>query len=121
VGGWAAQAAAVNTLIDDLVRPTTEIARTIGAVAGRPGRVHGTRGRRPPLKGEFLRSAKLVNTMIQQLAVLHRSDPRRARSVPKASWAARRRSRRVGRVEGSARFGQQMAGNLTAQVRNIAE
>ncbi len=33
VGGWAAEVDAVNTLIDDLVRPTTEIARTIGAVA----------------------------------------------------------------------------------------
>src|ERR1700733_14131276 len=33
VGGWAAEADSMNTLIDDLVRPTTEIARTIGAVA----------------------------------------------------------------------------------------
>jgi hypothetical protein len=32
-GGWAAEADSINTLIDDLVRPTTEIARTIGAVA----------------------------------------------------------------------------------------
>jgi methyl-accepting chemotaxis protein len=32
-GGWAVDVESINTLIDDLVRPTTEIARTIGAVA----------------------------------------------------------------------------------------
>src|SRR4051794_33293654 len=31
MGGWTATAESLNTLIDDLVRPTTEIARTIGA------------------------------------------------------------------------------------------
>ena len=69
LGEWAVEAEAFNNLIDDLVRPTTEIARTIGAVAkgdlGQPmelevdGRV---------LAGEFLRSAKLINTMIEQLS-----------------------------------------------------
>src|SRR5262245_40916574 len=33
VGGWAEKTHSINTLIDDLVRPTTEVARTIGAVA----------------------------------------------------------------------------------------
>jgi hypothetical protein len=33
VGGWADEVAAVNTLIDDLVWPTTEVTRAIGAVA----------------------------------------------------------------------------------------
>ena len=33
IGGWATEVDSINTLIDDLVRPTTEIARTIGAVA----------------------------------------------------------------------------------------
>ncbi|MGC4086908.1 MAG: hypothetical protein QM756_03210 [Polyangiaceae bacterium] len=33
VGGWAAKVESLNTLLDDLVRPTTDIARTIGAVA----------------------------------------------------------------------------------------
>jgi methyl-accepting chemotaxis protein len=32
VGGWAEQVDSINTLLDDLVRPTTEVARTIGAV-----------------------------------------------------------------------------------------
>ena len=33
VGGWADEIEALNTLMDDLVRPTTEVTRTIGAVA----------------------------------------------------------------------------------------
>ena len=33
IGGWAQEVDALNTLLDDLVRPTTEVARTIGAVA----------------------------------------------------------------------------------------
>ena len=33
VGAWAVQTDALNTLLDDLVRPTTDVARTIGAVA----------------------------------------------------------------------------------------
>ena len=33
IGGWAAKAESVNTLLDDLVRPTSDVARTIGAVA----------------------------------------------------------------------------------------
>ena len=33
LGSWAAQVDALNRLVDDLVRPTTDIARTIGAVA----------------------------------------------------------------------------------------
>ena len=33
IAGWAAKVDCFNTLLDDLVRPTTEISRTIGAVA----------------------------------------------------------------------------------------
>src|SRR5258706_365348 len=33
VGGWADEVAAINTLIDDLVWPTTEVTRAVGAVA----------------------------------------------------------------------------------------
>ena len=59
----------VNTLIDDLLWPTAEVTRAIAAVA--KGDLLQTvnldvDGR--PLKGEFLRSANIVNTMIKQLA-----------------------------------------------------
>ena len=72
----------LNTLIDDLVRPTTEIARTIGAVAkGDLGQSMELEVDGRALKGEFLRSAKLVNTMIEQLSVFTSEVTRVAREV----------------------------------------
>ncbi|PLS79563.1 MAG: hypothetical protein CYG59_13090, partial [Chloroflexi bacterium] len=64
-GSWATCIEAVNTLTTDLVQPTTEVARVIGAVAR--GDLSETvpleiTGR--PLEGEFLRTAKIVNTMV---------------------------------------------------------
>src|SRR5205823_1244238 len=70
VGGWAAEVEFLNALLDDLVRPTHDIARTIGAVAkGDLGQSMELEVDGRALKGEFLRSAKLVNTMIDQLSV----------------------------------------------------
>ena len=58
----------LNTLIADLVRPTDEVTRTIGAVAkGDLSQYDALDVDGRPLKGEFLRSAKLVNTMVEQL------------------------------------------------------
>ena len=52
IGGWADKVESLNALLDDLVRPTTDVARTIGAVAkGDLGPVHGARGGRPPAEG----------------------------------------------------------------------
>ena len=88
VGGWAAEADAVNTLIDDLVRPTTEIARTIGAVAkGDLAESMDLEVDGRALKGEFLRSAKLVNTMIQQLAVFTSEVKGLADAAPGFIWS----------------------------------
>src|SRR5882762_3929083 len=69
-GAWGEIEVSVNTLVDDLLRPTTEVTRAIAAVA--QGNLTQTvrldvDGR--PLEGEFLRSADIVNTMIQQLGV----------------------------------------------------
>ena len=78
---WGEMEGSVNGLIDDLVWPTTEVTRVIAAVA--QGDLLQTvrlevDGR--PLKGEFLRSATIVNTMIKQLSRVHlRSDARGAR------------------------------------------
>ncbi|HEX2545700.1 MAG TPA: hybrid sensor histidine kinase/response regulator, partial [Ramlibacter sp.] len=82
VGSWADQVDSLNTLIDDLVRPTSDIARTIGAVAkGDLGLPMDLQVDGRPLKGEFLRSAKLVNTMIEQLSVFTSEVTRVAREV----------------------------------------
>ena len=64
-GGWADEVSAINILIDDLVWPTTEVTRAIGAVAkGDLGQSMALEVDGRPLEGEFLRSAKLVNKMI---------------------------------------------------------
>ncbi len=124
IGAWATKIEAMNTLIDDLVRPTSEIARTIGAVAkGDLGQSMELEVDGRALKGEFLRSAKLVNAMIQQLSVFTSEVTRVAREVGTE-----------GKLGGQAQVKgvlgvwkdltdsvNQMAGNLTAQVRNIAD
>ena len=81
-GGWATIVNSVNTLIDDLVRPTTEMARVIGAVA--KGDLSQTMaldvdGR--ALKGQFLRSATTANTMVEQLSSFASEVTRVAREV----------------------------------------
>ncbi|MBV9331708.1 MAG: hypothetical protein JOZ55_09170, partial [Alphaproteobacteria bacterium] len=81
-GAWAEMEMSVNTLIDDLLRPTAEVTRAISAVA--KGDLLQTvdldvDGR--PLEGEFLRSATIVNTMIKQLSVFTSEVTRVAREV----------------------------------------
>jgi CheY-like chemotaxis protein/signal transduction histidine kinase/HAMP domain-containing protein len=123
-GAWGEMEVSVNTLIEDLLRPTTEVTRAIAAVA--QGNLTQTvrldvDGR--PLEGEFLRSATIVNTMIQQLNVFTAEVTRVAREVGTE-----------GKLGGQAQVSDvsgvwkdltesviSMASNLTAQVRNIAE
>ncbi|MFC5499344.1 HAMP domain-containing protein [Caenimonas terrae] len=124
VGGWAAQVDSLNTLMDDLVRPTTDIARTIGAVAkGDLGQSMDLQVDGRALKGEFLRSAKLVNTMIEQLAVFTSEVTRVAREVgTEGKLGGQAKVKGVSGVwKDLTDSVNQMAGNLTAQVRNIAE
>ena len=124
VGGWAIKVESINTLIDDLVRPTADVARTIGAVA--KGDLEQSMelevdGR--PLKGEFLRSAKLVNTMIDQLSVFTSEVTRVAREVgTEGKLGGQAQVKGVSGVwKELTESVNQMAGNLTAQVRNIAD
>ena len=123
-GAWGAMESSVNTLIDDLLWPTAEVTRTITAVA-RGDLTQSMRleadGR--PLKGEFLRSATVVNEMIAQMEVFTSEVTRVAREVGTE-----------GKLGGQAlvigRSGvwkdltdnvNSMASNLTGQVRNISE
>ena len=124
IGGWAAQVDSLNTLMDDLVRPTTDIARTIGAVAkGDLGQSMDLQVDGRALKGEFLRSAKLVNTMIEQLSVFTSEVTRVAREVgTEGKLGGQAQVKGVSGVwKDLTDSVNQMAGNLTAQVRNIAD
>src|SRR6516225_2425054 len=123
-GAWSEMEASVNTLVEDLLRPTAEVTRAIGAVA--QGNLTQTvrlevDGR--PLEGEFLRSATIVNTMIQQLGVFTAEVTRVAREVGTDGKLGGQAV--VPGVAGTWKdltdSVNSMAGNLTAQVRNIAE
>ncbi|MDR7332250.1 HAMP domain-containing protein [Roseateles asaccharophilus] len=124
LGGWAAKVESINTLLDDLVRPTAEIARTIGAVAkGDLGQSMELEVDGRELKGEFLRSARLVNTMIEQLSVFTSEVTRVAREVgTEGKLGGQAQVKGVSGVwRELTESVNQMAGNLTAQVRNIAD
>jgi HAMP domain-containing protein/CheY-like chemotaxis protein/signal transduction histidine kinase len=123
-GAWRDMESSFNTLIDDLVWPTTEVTRAISAVA--QGDLLQTvrldvDGR--PLEGEFLRSATIVNRMIQQLGVFAGEVTRVAREVgADGKLGGQAQVRDVSGVwKELTESVNSMASNLTAQVRNIAE
>ena len=123
-GAWGEMESSVNTLIDDLLWPTTEVTRAIAAVA--QGDLLETvqldvDGR--PLQGEFLRSAKIVNRMIKQLNVFTSEVTRVAREVgTEGKLGGQAQVREVSGVwRELTESVNSMASNLTAQVRNIAE
>ena len=123
-GAWGEMEDSVNSLIDDLLRPTAEVTRTIAAVAQgdllQPMRLD-VDGR--PLKGEFLRSATIVNTMIKQLSIFTSEVTRVAREVgTDGKLGGQAQIREVTGVwKDLTDSVNSMASNLTAQVRNIAE
>jgi len=123
-GAWDDMEVSVNTLVEDLLRPTTEVTRAIAAVA--QGNLTQTvrldvEGR--PLEGEFLRSANLVNNMIQQLGIFTAEVTRVAREVGTDGKLGGQAI--VPGVAGTWKdltdSVNSMASNLTGQVRNIAE
>jgi HAMP domain-containing protein/CheY-like chemotaxis protein/signal transduction histidine kinase len=123
-GAWGEMESSVNTLIDDLLWPTTAVTRAITAVA--KGDLLQTvqlevDGR--PLKGEFLRSATIVNTMIQQLSVFTSEVTRVAREVgTEGKLGGQAQVRGVTGVwKDLTESVNSMADNLTAQVRNLAD
>ena len=122
-GEWARQIAAINALITDLGAPLTETSRVITAVA--KGDLSQTMamdvdGR--PLEGEFLRTARTVNTMVEQLGSFAAEVTRVAREVGTEGKLGGQA--RVKGVAGTWRDLTEsvnlMASNLTSQVRNIA-
>src|SRR2546421_8840963 len=65
---WAEAIGSVNGLIGDLVHPTSEMARVIGAVAkGDLAKTMAVEVEGRALQGEFLRTAKTVKTLVDQL------------------------------------------------------
>src|SRR5262245_58604357 len=68
-GSWRTSLDAVNAMIDDLSRPTLEVARVIDAVAdGDLTQKMQLKIEGRAVKGEFLRIGTTVNTMVAQLS-----------------------------------------------------
>jgi HAMP domain-containing protein/signal transduction histidine kinase/CheY-like chemotaxis protein len=123
-GSWGSCVDSVNTLIADLVHPTIEIAHVITSVA------KGNLSQEMPLdieghalQGEFLRIAKEVNGMVKQLNLFSMEVTRVALEVGTAGKLGGQ-----AKVKGVAGVWKdltdsvnQMASNLTGQVRNIAD
>src|ERR1700692_2964189 len=81
-GAWATSIDSVNSLIDDLVRPTTEVARVIVAVAeGDLSQKMALEIEGRPVKGEFARIGTTVNAMVDQLSSFSSEVTRVAREV----------------------------------------
>ena len=123
-GEWNDMEVSVNTLVEDLLRPTTEVTHAIAAVAqGNLTRTVRLDVDGRPLEGEFLRSANIVNTMIQQLGVFTAEVTRVAREVGTEGKLGGQAV--VPGVAGTWKdltdSVNSMASNLTGQVRNIAE
>ncbi|WP_213451610.1 HAMP domain-containing protein [Rhizomonospora bruguierae] len=123
-GAWADGVRAVNALIDDLGRPTTEIARVIVAVAEGDLSQHMALeidGR--PLRGEFLRIGRTVNTMVDQLSSFADEVTRVAREVGTEGELGGQADVRgvAGTWKDLTDSVNTMASNLTYQVRSISQ
>ncbi|MCQ0024887.1 HAMP domain-containing protein, partial [Streptomyces somaliensis DSM 40738] len=128
-GTWASAIEAANALVDDLTRPVSEVGRVLSAVAdGDLEQRMELRSERPggagrPLRGEFLKVARTVNNLVDQLSSFSSEVTRVAREVGTEGELGGQAE-----VPGVAGVWKDltdsvntMAGNLTSQVRGIAE
>jgi len=117
---WASSVESVNGLIDSLVRPTSEMQRVIGAVAD------GDLSKKVSVDvdGEMLVLKNTINAMVDQLNGFASEVTRVAREVGtegKLGQAAAVTIEVGGVWKDLTDNVNLMAGNLTGQVRNIAE
>jgi HAMP domain-containing protein/signal transduction histidine kinase/CheY-like chemotaxis protein len=123
-GAWGGKIDAINSMIDNLVQPVRETGRVIGAVARgvlTENMLLDVDGR--PLRGEFLKNANTIKTMLDQLNSFSSEVTRVAREVGTEGKLGGQ-----AQVQGAAGVWRDltdnvnlMASNLTGQVRNIAE
>jgi hypothetical protein len=122
-GAWAGKAEAINTLLEDLVRPAAETARVIAAVAkGDLSQNMSLESGGQPFQGSFLETANTVNTMVLQLRSF-------ASEVTRVALEVGTDGKLGGQAEVAGMAGtwkdltgnvNSMAANLTSQVRDIA-
>ena len=120
IQSWSGSVESVNSLIDALVRPTSEMQRVIGAVAD------GDLSKKvsADVRGEMLDLKNTINAMVDQLNGFVSEVTRVAREVGtegKLGQAAAVTIEVGGVWKNLTDNVNLMAGNLTGQVRNIAE
>ena len=123
-GFWGESIGCINGLIDNLVHPTTEVARVIGAVAqGDLSKSMALKMEGRPLEGEFLHTAQTINKMVEQLGNFSAEVTRVAREVgTEGKLGGQAKVKGVaGTWKDLTDSVNSMAGNLTDQVRNIAD
>ncbi|MEV7402519.1 HAMP domain-containing protein [Streptomyces sp. NPDC091267] len=127
-GSWAAAIDASNELVDDLARPVSEVGRVLSAVAEgdleqrMELRSHTTDETVRPLRGEFLKVARTVNNLVDQLSAFTEQVTRVAVEVGtegKLGGQAQVRGM-SGSWKDLTDSVNTMAYRLTAQVRDIA-
>jgi HAMP domain-containing protein/signal transduction histidine kinase/ActR/RegA family two-component response regulator len=127
-GSWAAAIDASNALVDDLARPVSEVGRVLSAVAEgdleqrMELRSESSDGSERPLRGEFLKVARTVNNLVDQLSAFTDEVTRVALEVGtegKLGGQAKVRGM-SGSWKDLTDSVNTMAYRLTAQVRDIA-
>ncbi|MER5212693.1 HAMP domain-containing protein [Streptomyces sp. NPDC002838] len=127
-GSWAAAIDNSNALVDDLVRPVSEVSRVLSAVAEgdlsprMDLRTQTPEGPGHPLRGEFLKVGRTVNNLVDQLSTFTDEVTRVASEVGtegKLGGQARVRGM-SGSWKDLTESVNTMAYRLTAQVRDIA-
>ncbi|HET6894688.1 MAG TPA: HAMP domain-containing protein [Candidatus Baltobacteraceae bacterium] len=123
-GDWQAHIEAYNSLIETVAAPMAETNRVLGAVA------QGDLSQRMtveidghPLRGDFLKSAKVINAMVDQLNAFASEVTRVAREVGSEGKLGGQASVKgvAGTWKDLTDSVNTMASNLTSQVRNIAD
>ncbi|MDP2975986.1 MAG: GAF domain-containing protein, partial [Anaerolineales bacterium] len=116
-GAWARQIESVNALISDLVWPSTEMARVIGAVAkGDMIQKMDVEVDGKPIQGEFMRTAKIVNTMVDQLGAFAGEVTRVAREVGTEGKLGGQ-----AQVVGVAGIWNDLTDNINAMIRSLKD
>jgi len=123
-GSWETMVSALNSLVTDLIQPTSEMVRVINAVAqGDLSQKIEMEFEGRPLTGEFRRTATNINMMVNQLSTFASEVTRVAREVGTDGKLGGQAD--VKGVSGTWKdltdSVNNMASNLTDQVRNIAQ
>ena len=123
-GAWGDYVTGVNELLDDVTAHTADVARVLSAVGkGDLSQTIDLDGKDLPLRGDFLRHARLVNGMVAQLVAFSSEVTRVAGEVAvEGKLGAQARIRGVAGVWKELTDSVNlMASNLTNQVCEIAQ